>query len=94
MKVDFYKFQCFSIGYPYDVCKKTLTEAKEVYRQMKFKGYRLSCFIYGCTEEDSSIFLTFTPWWEEDYSFGRTIHTYLGEKYLKRNLTAGLPIRV
>lgn len=45
MRIDFYRFQCFSIGYPYDVCKRTLAEAKKAYRQMKFKGYRLNSAI-------------------------------------------------
>ena len=53
---------CLTTDNPYDVCKRTLAEAKEVYRQMKFKGYRLSCSIHGCTKDDDSVFLTFTPW--------------------------------
>lgn len=83
MRIDFYKFQCFSIGYPYDVCKRTLAEAKKAYKQMKYKGYRLNSAIYGCTRADDSIFLSFTLWYEDEFCFGRPTLTYMGEKYLK-----------
>lgn len=89
------KFEEFKTNFGYGWSSEDLKEAIDVAGEntSNVRNFLME-ILWLKVVEDSSIFLTFTPWWEEDYSFGRTIHTYLGEKYLKRNLTAGLPIRV
>lgn len=78
MRCDYYKFSCFS---PYKFggeTYKTLSEAKAAYLAHIKKGHHVGCDILGCTQKDDSVFLTFTPWYSDTQSFGRTNTTYIG----------------
>lgn len=77
-KVDYYKFGVYE---PYKFggeCYRTLGEAKRAYLKHLQQGHRLGCDIVGCTKQDDSIFLTFTPWYSDVKAFGRTALTNIG----------------
>lgn len=87
MKCDYYKFYVFD---PYifgGEKHRTLREAKEaVYAHIR-KGHKGDWSILGCTLKDDCNFLTYTPFWSYEQTFGRTILTWYGEaqhKKLKR----------
>lgn len=87
MRVDYYKFSVYAPDSAYRLNGyqfRTLHEAKEAYLQHLYQGHRLSCCIEGCTIEDDCIFLTYTPWWSDVKSFGRTKLTWKGEENLKK----------
>lgn len=76
IKIDYYNFSVLS---PYKCngeSHRTLREAKEAYLKHIAKGHRVGCDIHGCSLKDSSIFLTFTPWYSDSMEFGRTQKTY------------------
>ena len=69
MKVDYYRFECFL---PYKLggeayCR--LKEAKFAYMEHLNHGNRLGNCIYGCTEKDYSIYLTYTPFYSDSKTF-------------------------
>lgn len=77
-KVDFYKFAVYD---PYKFgseCHRTLREAKAAYIKHLQQGHRVSCDILGCSLKDDSIFLTFTSWYSDVKTFGRTKLTNIG----------------
>lgn len=83
MKGDYYKFSVFE-PYIFDGEKhKTLREAKEAVYDHISKGHKGDWSILGCTLKDNCIFLTYTPWWSDVKSFGKTILTNMGEYYQK-----------
>lgn len=78
MKIDYYKFDVYD---PYKFggeCHRTLREAKNAYIKHMQQGHRVGCDILGCSLKDDSIFLTFTPWYSDVKSFGRTKLTKIG----------------
>lgn len=78
MKIDYYKFDVYD---PYKFggeCYCTLREAKNAYIKHMQQGHRVGCDILGCSLKDDSIFLTFTPWYSDVKSFGRTKLTNIG----------------
>ena len=78
MKIDYYKFDVYD---PYKFggeCYRTLREAKNAYIKHIQQGHRVGCDILGCSLKDDSIFLTFTPWYSDVKSFGRTKLTKIG----------------
>lgn len=78
MKIDYYKFDVYD---PYKFggeCYRTLREAKNAYIKHMQQGHRVGCDILGCSLKDDSIFLTFTPWYSDVKSFGRTKLTKIG----------------
>lgn len=77
-RIDYYKFNVYD---PYmfgDECHRTLREAKANYLKHLRQGHRVSCDILGCTLKDDSIFLTFTPWYSDVETFGRTELSNIG----------------
>lgn len=78
MKIDYYNFDVYD---PYKLggeCYRTLREAKNAYIKHMQQGHRVGCDIFGCSLKDDSIFLTFTPWYSDVKSFGRTKLTKIG----------------
>lgn len=78
VKIDYYKFSVYE---PYRLggeCHRTLREAKAAYTKHLQQGHRVGCDIHGCTFNDDSIFLTFTPWYSDVQAFGRTELTNIG----------------
>lgn len=78
MKIDYYKFDVYD---PYKFggeCYRTLREAKNAYIKHMQQGHRVGCDILACSLKDDSIFLTFTPWYSDVKSFGRTKLTNIG----------------
>lgn len=78
MKIYYYKFDVYD---PYKLggeCYRTLREAKNAYIKHIQQGHRVGCDILGCSLKDDSIFLTFTPWYSDVKSFGRTKLTNIG----------------
>ena len=78
VRIDYYKFDVYE---PYTFggeCHRTLREAKEAYIKHLQWGHRVSCDILGCTQKDDSIFLTYTPWYSDKQTFGRTKLTKIG----------------
>lgn len=78
VRIDYYKF---SVDDPYKFggeCYRTLREAKQAYLNHLQQGHRVGCDIFGCTQKDDSIFLTFTPWYSDVKAFGRTELTNIG----------------
>lgn len=77
-KKDYYKFGVYE---PYKIngeCYRTLREAKQAYINHLQRGHRVSCDILGCTLKEEGIFLTFTPWYADEKTFGRTELTNIG----------------
>ena len=77
-KIDYYKFDVYD---PYKCggeCHRTLREAKAAYLEHLQQGHRVSCDILGCILKDDSIFLTYTPWYSDVKTFGRTKLTRIG----------------
>lgn len=77
-KIDYY---CFSVFQPYKVnaeCHKTLYAAKQAYLEHRSKGHKLGCTIYGHSRKDDCVSLTYTPWYSDTLSFGKTELTYMG----------------
>ena len=84
-KVDYYNF---SIHSPYKLNGEsypTLRIAKSAYRKHLAKGDELGCCIYGKTIEHDDISLTFTPWFGDTQSFGRTKMTTLGKQMIQKH---------
>lgn len=79
MRPDYYTFNDFSASYPYARVYRTLRSAQKAYLRALQNGHRLSCTIVGMTHKDESIHLTYTPFYEDDNSFGRTDITYIGK---------------
>lgn len=78
MKIDYYKIPVYD---PYKYggeCYRTLREAKNAYMRHIQQGHRVGCDILGCSLKDDSIFLTYTPWYSDVKSFGRTELTNIG----------------
>lgn len=85
MKCDYYKFHVFR-PYIFDGEKhRTLREAKEAVYAHIAKGHEGSWSILGCTLKDDCNFLTYTPWWSDEHSFGRTKLTWYGEAQQKEH---------
>lgn len=77
-KIDYYKFDVYD---PYKCggeCHRTLREAKAAYLEHLQQGHRVSCDILGCILKDDSIFLTYTLWYSDVKTFGRTKLTRIG----------------
>ncbi len=77
-RIDYYKFDVYE---PYKFggeCHRTLREAKTAYMKHLRQGHRVGCQVLGCTLKDDSIFLTFTPWYSDVQTFGRTKLTSIG----------------
>lgn len=75
---DFYKFAVLA---PYRFNgeqHRTLREAKAALLAHISKGHRVGQTIFGCTSKDSSIFLSFTHWYCDTHTFGRTTLTNIG----------------
>lgn len=77
-RIDYYKFNVYD---PYRFggeCFRKLREAKQAYIKHLQGGHRVGSDIFGCTLKDDCIFLTYTPWYSDVRSFGRTELTNVG----------------
>lgn len=77
-KIDYYSFAVYE---PYKFGGenyKTLAQAKAAYKEHLRKGHRINNTIYGCTDKEDGVFLTFTPWYSDINSFGKTKLTCVG----------------
>lgn len=82
-RVDYYKFNVFL---PYRFCgekHRTLKDAKKSYSEHLAKGHHVGGCIYGMSNKSEDVFLTFTPWYSDTMSFGRTGTTYYGNAIKK-----------
>lgn len=87
MKIDYYRFDCFL---PYRLGGEAygrLKEAKSAYMKHLNHGHRLGNNIYGCTDKDDSIFLTYTPFYSDTKTFGRTNLTNISHAIKNGNYT-------
>lgn len=82
MKVDYYKFEC-RIPYRLEEVHGTLKEAKSAYLERLNQGYRLGCDIYGCIEKEDCVLVTFTHFFSNTKTFGRTYLTNIGHSIKK-----------
>lgn len=82
MKVDYYKFEC-RIPYRLEEVHGTLKEAKYAYLGRLNQGYRLGCDIYGCIEKEDCVLVTFTHFFSNTKTFGRTYLTNIGHSIKK-----------
>lgn len=72
IRIDYYRFGVYD---PYQFsgeCYRTLREAKAAYIKHLHQGHRVGCDILGCILKDDSIFLTYTLWYSDVKTFGRT----------------------
>lgn len=84
-KIDYYNF---NVIFPHKVngeSYQTLRMAKSAYREHLGNGDECGCCIYGKTFEDNDISLTFTPWFSDTQSFGRTQLTNIGKQMMKKH---------
>lgn len=84
MKVDYYRFECFL---PYRLGGEaygSLKEAKSAYMWHLNRRHRFGSGIYGCTEKDDTISLTYTPFYSDTKTFGRTSLTNIGHAIKNR----------
>lgn len=84
VKCDYYKFSVFEPYIFNGECHRTLNEAKKAVREHISKGHRGDWSILGCTKKDDCNFLTYTPWWSDAKSFGRTIMTWYGQAQMHK----------
>lgn len=78
-KIDYYMFDVHN---PYRCggdCYKTLGEAKIAYIGHIKLGHIIGSDIYGKSKKDDCVALTYTPWFSDLKSFGRTKLTWIGE---------------
>lgn len=88
MRVEYYSYNKFSGGYPYERDFLTLREAKRSYLMDRNAGAELSNCIYGKTSQDESIYITYVPFYSDTRSFGRAKLTMVGAG-LKRDTIRG-----
>lgn len=89
INIDYYKFTSFT---PYELSGevyKTLKEAKSAYMEHLRCGHRLGGCIYGCTAKDDSISLTYTPFYSDTKTFGKTRYTNIGHAIDSGSYTLG-----
>lgn len=83
MRIDYYKFDCFN-PYVFGGLKfPTLRDAKHAYCNHLKKGHRLGQMIYGFTKKDDCVFLSYTPFWSDCKTFGKTKLTWAGENNIR-----------
>ncbi len=78
IRIDYYRFDVYDPDKCGSECHRTLREAKAAYLEHLQRGHRVSCNILGCILKDDSIFLTYTPWYSDVKTFGRTKLTRIG----------------
>lgn len=84
MKCDYYKFDVFS---PYvfgGEIHKRLVDAKRAYLSHITRGHRIGSCIYGYATKDEDVALTYTPYYSDIGSLGRTKLTLIGKAFSKQ----------
>ncbi len=84
MKCDYYKFDVLS---PYvfgGEIYKRLVDAKRAFLQHIAQGHRTGCCIYGYAAKDEDVALTYTPYYSDTESLGRTNLTLIGKAFSKQ----------
>lgn len=84
MKCDYYKFDVFS---PYvfgGEIHKRLVDAKRAFLNHIAQGHRIGCCIYGYAAKDEDVALTYTPYYSDTESLGRTKLTLIGKTFSKQ----------
>lgn len=80
MKIDYYVISIFNPIISQDIKYSTLKEAKKALIHYVKKGVKLSShFIYAKSYKDEDIGLTYTPYYSDTQSFGRTQMTMFGK---------------
>lgn len=84
MKCDCYKFDVFQ---PYlfgGEIHKRLVDAKRAFLQHIAQGHRVGNCIYGYATKDEDVVLTYTPYYSDTESLGRTRLTLIGKVFSKQ----------
>lgn len=80
MKIDYYTISIFNLAISQEIKYSTLKEAKKAFLHFVKKGVVLcSHFIYAKSYKDECISLTYTPYYSDTQSFGRTKTTMFGK---------------
>lgn len=79
MSPDYYTFYEYGRLFPHSRQFRTLREAKNAYWNAFCAGCHLNGSILGMTSKDDYIFLTYTPFYNDTHTFGRTITTEIGK---------------
>lgn len=80
MKIDYYVISIFNPIFSQEIKYRTLKEAKKAFIHFVKKGVRISShFIYAKSYKDEDVRLTYTPYYSDTQSFGRTHITMFGE---------------
>lgn len=84
MKFNYYKFDVFQ---PYifgGEIHKRLVDAKRAFLQHIAQGHRIGNCIYRYGTKDEDVALTYTPYYSDIGSFGRTKLTLIGKAFKKQ----------
>lgn len=80
MKIDYYVISIFNPIISQEIKYRTLKEAKKALIHFVKKGVRISShFIYAKSYKDEDVCLTYTPYYSDTQSFGRTHITMFGK---------------
>lgn len=80
MKIDYYVISIFNPIFSQEIKYRTLKEAKKALIHFVKKGVRISShFIYAKSYKDKDVSLTYTPYYSDTQSFGRTHITMFGK---------------
>jgi hypothetical protein len=84
MKCDFYKFDVFS-PYVFDGERHSrLVDAKRAFLRHIAQGHRVGSCIYGYATKEEDVALTYTPYYSDTGSLGRTKLTLIGKALSKQ----------
>jgi hypothetical protein len=84
MKCNYYKFDVFQ---PYifgGEIHKRLVDAKRAFLQHIAQGHSIGNCIYGYATKDENVALTYTPYYSDIGSLGRTKLTLIGKAFRKQ----------
>lgn len=84
MKCDYYKFDVFSPYVFVGEIHKRLVDAKRAFLQHIAQGHRIGSCIYGYATKDEDVALTYTPYYSDIGSLGRTKLTLIGKAFSKQ----------
>ena len=80
MKIEYYVISIFNPIFSQEIKYRTLKEAKKALIHFVKKGVRISShFIYAKSYKDEDVRLTYTPYYSDTQSFGRTQITMFAE---------------
>ena len=74
---------CDALGLSISNVLARLELAPYTYQERLNQGYRLGCDIYGCIEKEDCVLVTFTHFFSNTKTFGRTYLTNIGHSIKK-----------